>query len=261
MVRAIADILAHIAESKRHELAELAARQLSLEPAAEAALETRRDFHAALSSVPVAVIAEIKQASPSKGILSADFNTTRIAQQYAEGISAALSVLTDRKYFRGSLDDLRAARQAVAVPVLRKDFTLDESQIVEAAAHSADAILLIAALLTRDEMRRLREAAARYRMASLVEVHDEAELEEALASGAEIVGVNNRNLRTFEVSLDVSLRLAPLIPSGILSVAESGIHTSADIACLRDAGFRGFLVGERLMRAADPASALRELLA
>jgi indole-3-glycerol phosphate synthase len=261
MVRAVPDILAQIAEEKRREIAALSPRVESLLPAAHSSIATRRHFHAALSSRPIAVIAEIKQASPSKGVLSENFNPVRIAQQYAEGRAAALSVLTDQKYFRGSLDDLAAARAAVTLPVLRKDFTLDESQIVEAAAHSADAILLIAALLTRDQLRTLREAAARYQMAALVEVHDEAELEEALASGAGIVGVNNRDLRTFSVSLDVSLRLAPRIPSSVLAVAESGIHTRADIDRLRDAGFRGFLIGERLMRAPDPARALQDLLA
>ena len=261
MVRAIPDILAQIAEDKRREIAALSPRLESLLPAAQNSLATRRDFHAALASRPIAVIAEIKQASPSKGLLSENFNPARIAQQYASGGAAALSVLTDQKYFRGSLDDLLSARASVSLPVLRKDFTLDESQIVEAAAHSADAVLLIAALLSRDQLRALREAAARFHLAALVEVHDEAELEEALASGAEIIGVNNRDLRTFSVSLDVSLRLAPRIPSSILTVAESGIHTRADINRLRDAGFRGFLIGERLMRAPDPARALQDLLA
>jgi indole-3-glycerol phosphate synthase len=261
MVRAIPDLLAQIAEDKRREIAALFPRVESLLPAAQNSIATRRDFHAALASRPVAVIAEIKQASPSKGVLSVDFNPARIAQQYASGGAAALSVLTDQKYFRGSLDDLLAARAPVSLPVLRKDFTLEESQIVEAAAHSADAVLLIAALLRRDQLRTLREAAARFHLAALVEVHDEAELEDALASGARIIGVNNRDLRTFSVSLDVSLRLAPRIPSAVLAVAESGIHCRTDIERLRDAGFRGFLIGERLMRAADPARALEELLA
>ncbi len=261
MVRAIPDILAQIAGTKRQELAALDAGMKRFEREAEDWIERRRDFRAAIESRPVAVIAEIKQASPSKGILSADFRPAEIARRYRDGGAAALSVLTDRTYFQGSLDDLRAAREAVNLPVLRKDFTIDERQVVEAAAHGADAILLIAALLDAGELRRLREAAARYRMTALVEVHDEAELDRALESGAEIIGVNNRDLRTFEVSLDVSVRLARRMPANVLAVAESGIRSAEDVARLRAAGYRGFLVGEHLMKSPDAAGALRELLA
>jgi indole-3-glycerol phosphate synthase len=151
------------------------------------------------------------------------------------------------------------ARSAVGLPVLRKDFTIDEVHVIEAAAHGADAILLIAALLDELTMRRFRELAAHYKMDALVEVHDEAELDRALDSGAEIVGVNNRNLHTFEVTLETSLRLAEKIPSRVVKVSESGIHSSADVKTLRGAGFHAFLVGEHLMKSPDPAAALREL--
>lgn len=219
-----------------------------------------RDFHGALRSNRPAIISEIKKASPSKGVLNADFDPVSIARQYASGGAAALSVLTDREFFQGCLADLEAARQAVQIPVLRKDFTLDELDIIEAAAHGADAILLIAALLDERELRDLREAAARYGMAALVEVHEEAELEAAIASGAAIIGVNNRNLHTFEVSVETSLRLAPKIPSGVVKVAESGIDSRAIVVRLQAAGFDAFLVGEHLMRAGNPEAAVKELL-
>jgi indole-3-glycerol phosphate synthase len=168
-------------------------------------------------------------------------------------------VLTDRSFFQGSLADLEAAREATSLPVLRKDFTIARSQVLEAAAHGADAILLIAAALSEIEIRDFREAAARYRMAALVEVHNLREMKVAIAAGSDIIGVNNRDLTTFEVSLDVSLRLAEHMPPGVLAVSESGIHTARDIARLREAGYAAFLVGERLMRSGDSAAALREL--
>lgn len=219
----------------------------------------RRDFAAALRRGKPAIIAEIKQASPSKGVLAQDFDPPKTARQYEAGGASALSVLTDRDFFQGSLDDLQAARAAVSLPVIRKDFTIDEYQIVEAAAHGADAILLIAAILDVAEMRGFRELAASFGMAALVEVHDDAELDAALASGAEIVGVNNRDLRTFEVHLETSMRLAARIPSGLVKVTESGIHNATDVRMLMAAGFDAFLVGEHLMKSADPAAALRSL--
>lgn len=190
-------------------------------------------------------------------MLAEHFDPASIARLYESGGAAAVSVLTDQEFFKGSLDDLLAARDHVKVPVLRKDFTIDDFCVIEAAYHQADAILLIAALLDESELRRLRELAAYYKMAALVEVHDEPELDRALASGAEIIGVNNRNLHTFHVTLETSLRLAEKIPAGIVKVAESGIHSSADVKRL--AGFDAFLVGEHLMKSADPAAALREL--
>jgi indole-3-glycerol phosphate synthase len=257
----VPDILARIVARKREELA---AMPTDLEPwgrAAELRAAARRDFRAALSACAPAIIAEVKKASPSRGVLAADFDPARIARAYERGGAAALSVLTDRSFFEGSLGDLEAARAATSLPVLRKDFLIAESQALEAAAHGADAILLIAAVLSESQIRNFREAAARYRMAALVEVHNLREMEIAIAAGSDIIGVNNRDLTTFEVSLDVSLRLAERIPPGVLAVSESGIHTARDIARLREAGYAAFLVGERLMKSGDPTAALRELAA
>ena len=258
MVRAVPDILARIVEHKRSELAQDRARRGELERRADARKD-HRDFRTALTANAPAIIAEIKKASPSKGVFAAQFDPASIARDYSWGGAAALSVLTDREFFKGSLSDLEAARAAVSLPVLRKDFTLDEFHVIEAAAHGADAILLIAALLEEKEMRDLRELATKYRMAALVEVHDASELESALGSGAEIVGVNNRNLHTFEVALETSLQLAQKIPASVVKVTESGIHARADVARLTAAGFQAFLVGEHLMKSADPAASLREL--
>ncbi len=218
-------------------------------------------FKRALTANQPAIIAEIKKASPSKGVLCHHFDPEAIAKMYAAGGAAALSVLTDQEFFQGTLGDLERARAAVTIPVLRKDFTIDEVHVIEAAAHGADAILLIAAVLDESTMRRFRELAAQFGMAALVEVHDASELDAALASGAEIVGVNNRDLQTFEVRLETSLRLAEKIPAGVIKVAESGIHTSEDVRKLRGAGFDAFLVGEHLMKSEDPAAALRALRA
>jgi len=258
MVREVPDILARIAEHKRAELARNFARRDELEQRASARTDYR-DFRGALTAHPPAIIGEIKKASPSKGVLAGQFDPASIARTYSNGGAAALSVLTDRQFFQGSLGDLESARAAVTLPVLRKDFTLDEFHVIEAAARGADAILLIAALLEEKEMRRLRELAARYQMAALVEVHDASELETALDSGAAIIGVNNRNLHTFEVTLETSLQLAGKIPASVVKVSESGIHSQADVAKLAAGGFHAFLVGEHLMKSADPAASLREL--
>lgn len=257
MVKAVPDILAQIIEQKKTELRK---KESGLEALAEASISSRRDFRGALTSRSIAVIAEIKKASPSKGLIASDFNPAMTAQSYARGGAAALSVLTDANFFQGSLEDLRQARGATDLPVLRKDFTIDEYQVVEAAAHGADAILLIVAALEAGDLRRLRELAHRYRMEALVEVHNEYELGQAVDSGAELIGVNNRDLRTFDVSLDVCLRLAEHFPPSVIRVAESGIHAAADVRTLHDAGYRGFLVGEHLMRSGDPERALRALL-
>ncbi len=255
----VPDILARIVAAKRAELSAMESRRSELERRAGERAESRRDFRAALQDRMPAIIAEIKKASPSKGLLAEDFDPARTARAYEAGGAAALSVLTDEKHFRGSLADLEAARAAVALPALRKDFTIDELHVLEAAAHGADAILLIAAALTEAEMRRFRELAAAFGMAALVEVHNERELEAAVASGAGIIGVNNRNLHTFEVTLETSLRLAEKIPDGAVRVSESGIRSAADIGTLRQAGYQAFLVGEHLMKSADPARALRAL--
>ena len=260
MLQAPPDVLARIVGQKRVELAARGACRPELEARAEAARAGRRGFRAALERAAPAVIAEAKKASPSRGALVESFDPAAIARAYERGGAAALSVLTDEKFFAGGLDHLEAARAAVSLPVLRKDFTIDEFQVVEAAAHGADAILLIAAILTVSQMRELRELAARYGMAALVEAHDAEELEWAIDSGADLIGVNNRNLRTFEVTLDTSLNLAGRMPAGALAVSESGIHSRAHIRKLMDAGYRAFLVGEHLMKAADPAEALRALV-
>jgi len=259
MVRAVPDILARIADSKHAALPRLLANREALERRA-AARTSHRDFRAAITATKPAIIAEVKKASPSKGVLAGSFDPAAIARQYASGGAAALSVLTDEEFFQGSLADLEAARAAVSIPVLRKDFTLREVHVVEAAAHGADAILLIAALLDERELRDLREAASRYRMAALVEVHDEAELDAAIASGAGIIGVNNRNLHTFEVTLETSFLLAPKIPSSVIKVSESGIDSRSTVERLQSAGFHVFLVGEHLIRAAQPDAALQALL-
>jgi indole-3-glycerol phosphate synthase len=258
MVHTVPGILARIVERKQARLAELHARREDFERRAEAR-GPARDFRAALTGRDPAIIAEVKQASPSKGTFVSNFDPASIARSYALGGAVALSVLTDEEFFRGSWGDLEAARAAVSIPVLRKDFTIDEIHVLEAAAHGADAILLIAAILSEGEMRLFRELASSYGMASLVEVHNVAELEPALGSGAEIVGVNNRNLHTFEVSLDTSEELAALIPAGVIKVTESGVNSREDVLRLRKSGYQAFLVGEHLMKSADPAQALREL--
>lgn len=261
MTDTIPGILARIVAQKRLERAQTGSDFEAWEREAARLTASRRDFRAALLASPPAIIAEIKKASPSKGPLSSDFDPARLAGAYESGGAAAISVLTDEHFFCGRLADLGAARKAVSLPVLRKDFTLDEYDVVEAAAHGADAILLIVAILDAKRIRALAALAASYGMAALVETHDEAELEIALEAGSGIIGVNNRDLRTFQVSLDASLRLVQRIPDGVIKVAESGIHTAADVHLLRDAGFQAFLVGEHLMKAASPASELRALRA
>jgi indole-3-glycerol phosphate synthase len=260
MIQAIPDVLARIAEVKRQdELPAVIAALPDLERRAEASLAKRRDFRQALLQHTPAIIAEFKKASPSKGLFAPDAHPGTVACAYEQGGAAALSVLTDRQFFSGSLADLRTAREATSLPALRKDFIIHPAQVVEAAAQGADAILLIAALLSVAEMKDLHEVASHYRLAVLVEAHDRAELDAALEAGSRIVGVNNRNLRTFEVSLAVSLELAHHIPQDVIRVAESGIRTPEDVQALRAAGFQAFLVGEHLMTSSDPASSLRVL--
>ncbi len=259
MIETVPDILARIVARKREDYAHATTLRAEWERRAEVMLPLRRGFRAALLARPPGVIAEIKKASPSQGVLREDFDPAGLAKQYERGGAAALSILTDAPFFQGKLADLGAARVAAALPALRKDFTLDEYHVVEAAAHGADAILLIAAILEERQIRDLRELAARYRMAALVEVHDQRELRTALAAGADIIGVNNRDLRTFAVTLDTSLRLAEQIPDGVLKISESGIHSREDIERLRGAGFHAFLIGEHLLKAKSPEAALRAL--
>ena len=207
------------------------------------------------------VIAEFKRASPSKGVISAGASPAATAAAYAAGGAVAVSVLTEEDGFRGSLEDLRAARAASQLPALRKDFTFDEYQIHEAADAGADAVLLIVAALDDERLLRLRQLAEdELRMDALIEAHTEDELRRALGCGATLVGVNNRDLHTFAVSLEVSARLARLAPAGVVLVSESGLKTRDDLVRLHALGYRGFLVGESLMRADDPARALRDLI-
>jgi indole-3-glycerol phosphate synthase len=219
-----------------------------------------RPFRKALLSKSPAVIAEIKKASPSAGLIRKDFDFGKIAREYREAGAAALSVITEVRHFQGGLEILAALRWNNALPLLRKDFIIDRYQVLEARHAGADAVLLIAALLDAGALKDLRTEADKYGMEALVEVHNEAELEMALESGAILIGVNNRNLRTFKVSLDVSMNLAKKMPETVLPVSESGIKNSEDLRRLFDVGYRGFLVGEHLMRAASPGAALRELL-
>ena len=233
-----------------------------------AALHQPRGWAAALrrraASGP-AVIAEIKKASPSGGVIRADFDAAWLAERYQVGGAAALSVLTDEPFFQGSMRNLELASGAVSLPCLRKDFMVDDYQIAEARAHCADAILLIAAALNNVELKHFAEAAHAFSLNVLVEVHTEDELDRVLDAlgdgGADAIGVNNRNLKTFDVRIDTSLALVEHIPSSAVRVTESGIGASEDLARLRAAGYDAFLIGESLMRQPDPGAALAALLA
>jgi indole-3-glycerol phosphate synthase len=223
-----------------------------------------RGFRRALeekSRTGVAVIAELKKASPSKGLIRAEFCAEELAQELEAAGAAALSVLTDEEFFQGSLENLRLASAAAKIPCLRKDFIVDEFQMLEARANAADAVLLIVAALTNAELNRLALAAGLHELDVLCEVHDEAELRRAVDAGCDLIGVNARDLRTFNVNAETAFRLADLIPKNVVRVAESGIRSSEDIARLRAAGYQAFLMGESLMRAERPGAALRELLA
>ncbi len=222
-----------------------------------------RGFRRALESVSrnrVAVIAELKKASPSRGLIRAEFDPVGIAKALERAGAAALSVLTDAEFFQGSLENLELASGAASLPCLRKDFILDELQIVEARAHHADAILLIVAALSATELSTLFCAARQWNLDVLCEVHDGDELGRALDAGADLIGVNSRDLRTFKVDLTTALDLGPSIPNHVVRVAESGIHNSEDMARLRATGYQAFLIGESLMKAADPGEALKALL-
>jgi indole-3-glycerol phosphate synthase len=255
-------ILRRILETKREEvdarrratpLAELKARLADASPT--------RGFHHALRETPnpIALIAEIKRASPSKGVICEDFDPVRIAEQYHEAGADALSILTDAPYFQGAPEYLTRAREQVPLPALRKDFLIDEYQVYESRALGADAILLIvAAIPDPAQLHDQRALAESLGMDALVEVHDEWELETAVESGATLIGVNNRDLRTFEVSLATTLRLLRYFPDGATRVSESGIETADDVRRLHAAGVNALLVGETLMRAADPVALVRE---
>ena len=262
----MSDILDKIVAVKRQEVAAALARKplAAMRADAESRVLTR-DFVGAIrakiaAGLP-AVIAEVKKASPSKGVLRADFIPADIAQSYAEHGAACLSVLTDQQFFQGSVDYLKQARASCDLPVLRKDFMVDPYQVYEARAMGADCILLIAACLDDAQMQSLEALAMSLDMAVLVEVHDGAELQRALQLKTPLLGINNRNLKTFEVSLDTTLGLLTDVPAGHLLVTESGISTVADVQRMRSAGVQAFLVGEVFMRADEPGQALAALFA
>lgn len=239
-------------------------RALGERAAAHAPRGFVRALRAAAASGP-AVIAELKKASPSKGLIRAEFNVVTLARELAAEGAAALSVLTEEQFFQGSLGNLQAASVTVTIPCLRKDFMVDAFQMLEARAHCADAILLIAAALEDAELYSLTKAAHAMELDVLFEVHDAAEARRVMELGVldakkDAVGVNNRNLRTFEVSLETSIELAAMLPKELVRVAESGIHTAADLMRLREAGYAAFLIGESLMRQVEPGLALRKLL-
>ncbi|MGD9762949.1 MAG: indole-3-glycerol phosphate synthase TrpC [Candidatus Binatia bacterium] len=221
----------------------------------------RRGFAAALGARRPALIAEVKKASPSKGVIRVDFDPVAIAHRYVAGGAAAISVLTEERYFLGSPSYLAAIRAAVPLPLLRKDFIFDPYQLTETRAWGADAALLIVAMLDDGALTELHAAGRALGLDMLVEAHTAAEVDRAVAAGATLIGVNNRDLTTFVTTLETAERLLPLIPPTALAVAESGIETAGDIARLRAAGYQAFLVGESLMRAPDPAAALAALLA
>ncbi|MDP5054227.1 MAG: indole-3-glycerol phosphate synthase TrpC [Congregibacter sp.] len=266
MSTSLPDVLQRILARKAQEIEER--RTLISLAALEAdlpAVAPPRGFTAAMQRCVAAgkpaVIAEVKKASPSKGVIRPDFEPATIAAQYQNGGATCLSVLTDHDFFQGSEAYLQAARAACTLPVLRKDFTIDAYQIVEARSIGADAILLIVAALDRVKLHELASAALHYGLDVLVEVHDEVELGLALELDTPLLGINNRDLRNFDTSLNTTLRLLPLIPADKLVVTESAIHTRDDVTRMRNAGVPGFLVGEAFMRAEDPGQALGALFA
>jgi len=262
-------VLDNIVSSRRRTLQETRT-VLPLERVQELAeaREERRDFTAALApdksaggSPGLRVIAELKRASPSRGLLRHHYRRGEIALGYVGSGASALSVLTEGEYFLGSTQDLTEVRRTVQIPVLRKDFILESYQVYESVAVGADALLLIVAILSDHDLRSLFDLCNRLRIAALVEVHTEGELDRAVAAGARIIGVNNRNLKTLEISLETSFQLRAKMPRGCVAVSESGIKTAADLRRIEDAGFDAVLIGERFMTQPDPGAALRGLLA
>lgn len=253
--RIVASTRTRVAESKR--LADFDALELQAEK------HVPRGFRRALaarSQDGIAVIAELKKASPSKGLIRAEFCPEELARELEGAGAAALSVLTDEEFFQGSLKNLRQASAAVAIPCLRKDFIVDEFQLLEGRANSADAVLLIVAALSHEALQELAAAARARGLDVLCEVHDGEELDRALDAGCDLIGVNTRDLRSFKVDLQTAFALADRFPKNVVRVAESGIHSAEDISSLRAAGYNAFLVGESLMRAESPGTALRELM-
>jgi len=257
----MSEILATIAAHVREVVARRQ-RELPLAALRERALfrAPTRGFAKALSGTARHIVAEVKKASPSKGLIRADFDPVAIAKDYAAHGASAISVLTEEKFFQGDLAYLEQIHQNVALPLLRKDFMLDPYQIVEAKSFGADAVLFIAAMLDGQMMGELRQQASELQMDSLVEVHSEIELEAALNAGAQLIGINNRDLKTFAVSLATTEKLAPLVPAGIPAVCESGIDSIEQIRRVEKLGIHAFLIGESLMRAPAPGIKLSELL-
>ena len=254
-------VLEGIVGARMHEIT--GARQKYPAAAMEAVLDRApeiRSFRRALELRDGAVIAELKKASPSAGVLRSDFRPVEIALELEKAGAAALSVVTEPRYFQGGLETLAAVRWRAGLPLLRKDFIVDPYQVLEARHAGADAVLLIAALLEGPLLGALRAEVERLGMDALIEVHDEEELERALQAGATLIGVNSRDLRTFHVSIESSLELARRLPKGIVAVAESGLRSADDVRRLRDAGYRAFLIGEQLMRAPSPGAALARLV-
>jgi indole-3-glycerol phosphate synthase len=255
--------LAEIVAATRRKVSDYRSKVDMRELERQAGSHVPRGFRAALESTSesgVAVIAELKKASPSRGLIRQDFDPAKLARELAGAGAAALSVLTDEEFFQGSLENLRIASVKSRLPCLRKDFIVDEFQIVEARANSADAILLIVATLSQNELITLKQKAEDHELDVLCEVHGENELQRAVDAGCDLIGVNSRDLRTFKVDLGTAFRLVERMPENVLSVAESGIENGSDIAQLRSAGYRAFLIGETLMRAEKPGEALKSLL-
>ena len=258
-MRPSGDILQRIVETKRGQVEALRRSLSDLRDRAEDA-PAARDFAGAIAGgEAVSVIAEIKRRSPGAGAIRTDLDPLLLGPAYESGGAAALSVLTDEEYFGGSLGDLAEVRGLVGIPVLRKDFVIDESQVYEARGAGADAILLIVRILDDDRLRSLRALAEELGMSALVEAHDGAEVERGLAAGARLLGINNRNLRTFETQIDVTLSLAARVPRGVVLVSESGIHTAADVCRVGERGVDAVLVGESLLRQEDPGSGVTAL--
>lgn len=256
-----ANVLDKIVAMRRRRIGQARSRvPVSELETAAAARADFRDFASAISGSRMRVIAELKKASPSRGLLRVDYDPAALARGYEIAGASALSVLTEEDHFAGSLGDLKRVREAVKLPVLRKDFIVDEYQVFESAAAGADALLLIVAALEVVELERLLDLAGRLGLASLVEVHSETELDRAVAAGAILIGVNNRDLKTLEVDLETSFRLRPKIPVGCLAVSESGIQSPADLRRLSEARYDAVLIGERFMKAADPGRELAEMM-
>ncbi|HKW88028.1 MAG TPA: indole-3-glycerol phosphate synthase TrpC [Candidatus Acidoferrales bacterium] len=256
------NFLARIVERRREAIAHR--KRVLPEVALKLAVEKKalpvRDFAAALSRPVLNVIAELKKSSPSRGLLRADYNPADLAPKLESAGAAALSVLTEEEFFQGSLSDLKDVSKATHIPILRKDFIVDPWQVWETRAAGADAYLLIAAILDDSSLRELLELGRNLKMEALVEVHSREELKRAVSVGARIIGVNNRDLQTFEVKLETSLELVEFIPGDCIAVSESGIRAHSDLARLRESGFDAFLVGEHLMTMPEPDTGLRELL-